>query len=105
MSTLRTRVLRLAHSNPALRPHLLPLLRAAASTEDFKVGDKVYWGGGPVPDKGVVEKVTGSTVFVQTKDGQTLRFVRTEGPDAFGNTVPMYVLRRGRMSLTLFKGR
>ena len=31
MSDLRTRVIRLAHENPSLRPHLLPLLKEAAS--------------------------------------------------------------------------
>ena len=28
--TLRSKVIRLAHANPALRPHLLPLLKTAA---------------------------------------------------------------------------
>lgn len=30
MNTLRSKVIRLAHENPALRPHLLPLLKTAA---------------------------------------------------------------------------
>lgn len=30
MTTLRTKIIRLAHQNPALRPHLLPLLKEAA---------------------------------------------------------------------------
>lgn len=30
MSTLRSKIIRLAHANPALRPHLLPLVKAAA---------------------------------------------------------------------------
>ena len=30
MSSLRSEVIRLAHANPALRPHLLPLLKSAA---------------------------------------------------------------------------
>lgn len=29
-STLRSKVIRLAHQNPSLRPHLLPLLKTAA---------------------------------------------------------------------------
>jgi hypothetical protein len=34
MSDLRSRVIRLAHANPALRPHLLPLLKRAAGPGD-----------------------------------------------------------------------
>ena len=30
-NTLRSKVIRLAHANPALRPHLLPLLKTAAA--------------------------------------------------------------------------
>lgn len=55
--TLRTKVIRLAHTNPALRPHLLPLLKEAASPADRKkkiaaifkrfkgVGDGMVSGG------------------------------------------------------------
>lgn len=53
---LRSKVIRLAHENPALRPHLLPLLKEAAlragqpvrSDEDFdalKAGDRVTING------------------------------------------------------------
>lgn len=43
MSTLRSKVIRLAHANPSLRPHLLPLLAggsrvAAADVDDFVDG-------------------------------------------------------------------
>lgn len=34
MSDLRSRVIRLAHQQPSLRPHLLPLLTRTASTPD-----------------------------------------------------------------------
>lgn len=34
MSDLRSKVIRLAHANPALRPHLLPLLKSAAGPGD-----------------------------------------------------------------------
>ena len=33
MSTLRAEVIRLAHANPKLRPHLLPLLRQASGQD------------------------------------------------------------------------
>jgi hypothetical protein len=40
---LRSKVIRLAHQNPALRPHLLPLLKTAAATfrvKEVKVSRK-----------------------------------------------------------------
>lgn len=57
MSDLRSKIIRLAHQNPALRPHLLPLLKEAASPADRKkkimaifkrfkgVGDGMVSGG------------------------------------------------------------
>jgi hypothetical protein len=45
MSTLRSKVIRLAHENPELRPHLLPLLKEAAGT--VKVWEVIYDGPGP----------------------------------------------------------
>lgn len=36
MSTLRSKVIRLAHSNPSLRPHLLPLLRGKQAAAQWK---------------------------------------------------------------------
>jgi hypothetical protein len=40
MSTLRSKLIRLAHQQPALRPHLLPILKkTAGSTEGVFVGD------------------------------------------------------------------
>jgi len=35
MTTLRTRLIRLAHQQPNLRPHLLPLLKSARSSFEF----------------------------------------------------------------------
>ena len=35
MSTLRTSLIRLAHQNPSLRPHLLPILKTARNSFEF----------------------------------------------------------------------
>jgi len=44
-NSLRGRLIRLAHANPALRPHLMPLLKAAAEESDsegkFEKGEDV----------------------------------------------------------------
>lgn len=40
MTTLRSKVIRLAHANPELRPHLLPLLKEAGGTPDAKATAK-----------------------------------------------------------------
>jgi len=41
--SLRKQIIRLAHSNPALRPHLLPLLTAADKTAAKDTADFVTW--------------------------------------------------------------
>ena len=35
MGTLRTSLIRLAHQNPSLRPHLLPILKTARNSFEF----------------------------------------------------------------------
>lgn len=35
MTNLRSKVIRLAHANPELRPHLLPLLKEAGVLQDY----------------------------------------------------------------------
>ena len=42
MSDLRTLVIRLAHENPSLRPHLLPLLKEAAGTQVWFTRERGY---------------------------------------------------------------
>ena len=44
MSNLRAKIIRLAHSTPALRPVLLPLLKEAAGNS-FSPGDPAMWNG------------------------------------------------------------
>jgi hypothetical protein len=49
MSSLRSKVIRLAHANPELRPHLLPLLKEAGEegvTSGRTWGDSKLIGGG-----------------------------------------------------------
>ncbi len=49
MSSLRSKVIRLAHANPELRPHLLPLLKDAGEdgvTSGRTWGDSKLIGGG-----------------------------------------------------------
>jgi len=46
--SLRSATIRLAHTNPALRPHLLPLLRSAGSYQDY-VERKKKEGEKPLP--------------------------------------------------------
>lgn len=46
MSTLRSSLIRLAHTHPTLRPHLLPLLRTAAGDKCVvcgKPGDEIRY--------------------------------------------------------------
>ena len=45
---LRSKVIRLAHQNPELRPHLLPLLKEAAS-KTVKIWEVIYDGTGSGP--------------------------------------------------------
>jgi hypothetical protein len=45
---LRSKIIRLAHQQPALRPHLLPLLKEAAS-KTVKIWEVIYDGAGSGP--------------------------------------------------------
>lgn len=65
MSTLRKKLIRLAHSNPELRQHLLPLLRQADGTPEWAKGktfthpktrNKVQWSSLPADEQAKLRK-------------------------------------------------
>lgn len=74
--TLRTKLIRLAHENPALRPHLLPLLKTAAMSEaDFwKLIEPYGWGRKTIDYKPIKKSLLGK---VPQDEAQALS-------DAFG---------------------
>jgi hypothetical protein len=57
VDTLRSKLIRLAHQNPALRPHLLPILKEAGISTQMETYLKgIFEGGGrsltkPIPKK------------------------------------------------------
>ena len=74
---LRSRIIRLAHTRPDLRPHLLPLLKEAADVPVTpQVGDILYssWGYDQTNiDFYEVRKVTGSMVVIQELEKRVVR--------------------------------
>lgn len=42
MTTLRSRIIRLAHQQPALRPHLIPLLKNASDDDDITEEEEAF---------------------------------------------------------------
>ena len=59
MNTLRSRVIRRAHANPELRPHLLPLLTETAG---------VSWVERQAPSKAVRCTVSPTTTYYERHD-------------------------------------
>lgn len=86
---LRSRIIRLAHTRPDLRPHLLPLVKEAADVlVTPQVGDILYssWGYDQTNiDFYEVRKVTGSMVVLQKLEK---RVVRDLGPQVYVVPVP-----------------
>jgi len=88
--TLRTKLIRLAHARPDLRPHLLPLVREAADAPVVapKVGDILYssWGYDQTNiDFYEIVRVTGSMVVVRKLEK---RVVRSSGSTDYVVPVP-----------------
>jgi hypothetical protein len=79
---LRSRIIRLAHTRPDLRSHLLPLVKEAADVPVTpKVGDILYssWGYNQTNiDFYEVSKVTGSMVVVRRLEKRIVRRERVE---------------------------
>jgi hypothetical protein len=99
---LRFKVIRLAHQNPALRPHLLPLLGSSqreASDDLIQVGDLVELrtSRGGIIEATVVEARgmrTGNVdVRMTTADGKDYKF-RAKGPYYRDNARVMKLIRR-----------
>jgi len=65
MSTLRSRTIRLAYQNPELRPHLLPLLKRAASPLDGARGHTLMPKGIKIPRLYAQEKIKDPIVYVK----------------------------------------
>ena len=92
-SALRGRLIRLAHSRPDLREHILPLVKEAALGMDApvvapQVGDILYssWGYDQTNiDFYEVRKVTGSMVVLQKLEN---KIVRNDGPMHYVVPVP-----------------
>lgn len=81
-NTLRSKVIRLAHANPALRPHLLPLLKTAAVTTNPSVSmwskaDRTY----------AIKLVTRKGETLWTGDGwkHSMDFSRDDTPVLFAS--------------------
>jgi len=74
--SLRKQIIRLAHSNPALRPHLLPLVVAADKTAAKDTSDFVTWAlstQNPIPTSRVIAFLERHGVAEAVDAGETKR--------------------------------
>lgn len=94
-NSLRSKVIRLAHANPALRPHLLPLLKTAGATDGVLIGDgwRLSW----TPARFMLEELP-------AKGKRNLRVATLSNPyyfTKFDAWMPINILRvYGKVSAT-----
>lgn len=105
--SLRSKVIRLAHANPSLRPHLLPLLKTAAATvwvKEVKVSRKGVFVVSQVKIPTSEVPATGDSKALTKKYGDDLVFeaakkVKSDDLEAagyeFGDVEPEYELSTG----------
>lgn len=88
MDTLRSRLIRLAHQNPDIRPHILPII-TAADTDAGSLAKAVANGWDELTGGGLAkaQSVTGAKVTLAKKFGRKTVFARLHG------TVSLYVVQ------------